>query len=260
MGIDRAEVNAGGNGNAGDKAEVEAREAAQWQAAEAEELEGVVEGPRRLGEVKLAAKPCAYLVNQYIDPLTCHDLERKYPKTLEALAAHLHLPQLPLLVRRFLFCQLYPNLPVDDTTDATLPKILGRVFVFHSATAIFYSPSDLSGVGGMHKEIIQATPLWQKVSQDMIASLSRQRTWRRRWASEACTSQDSSFSAPSFIVKFSMIVFWSTGLSVQRMNQTSSPACGPWRQRMAGTIRAVRVRDSRTIQDAIQRGPNRDSG
>ncbi len=43
-----------------------------------------------------------------------------------------------------------------------LPKLLSRVFVFHSATAVFYSPSDLSGVGGMRKEILRATPSWRK--------------------------------------------------------------------------------------------------
>ncbi len=56
--------------------------------------------------------------------------------------------------------QLHPDIEEDD--DPILPRISGRVFVFHSATAFFHSPSDLSGVGGMRKEIIRATPSWRK--------------------------------------------------------------------------------------------------
>ena len=33
--------------------------------------------------------------------------------------------------------------------------------VFHLAIATFYAPSDLSGIGGMHRERIRATPTWQ---------------------------------------------------------------------------------------------------
>ncbi|KAJ7587686.1 hypothetical protein C8J56DRAFT_715566, partial [Mycena floridula] len=32
----------------------------------------------------------------------------------------------------------------------------GRIKVFHSATARFYAPSDLCGIGGMHRERIRA--------------------------------------------------------------------------------------------------------
>jgi hypothetical protein len=34
--------------------------------------------------------------------------------------------------------------------------------VFHSATSTYYAPSDLSGIGGMHCELIRATPSWKK--------------------------------------------------------------------------------------------------
>ena len=37
-----------------------------------------------------------------------------------------------------------------------------RINVFHSATSTYYAPSDLSGIGGMHREIIRATPSWKK--------------------------------------------------------------------------------------------------
>jgi hypothetical protein len=37
-----------------------------------------------------------------------------------------------------------------------------RLNVFHSATATFHAPSDLSSIGGMHRERIRATPTWRK--------------------------------------------------------------------------------------------------
>jgi hypothetical protein len=44
--------------------------------------------------------------------------------------------------------------------QAYLPPI-GRISVFHSAIATFYSPSDSSGMGGMRRERIRATPEWR---------------------------------------------------------------------------------------------------
>jgi hypothetical protein len=32
--------------------------------------------------------------------------------------------------------------------------------IFHSATSLYHAPSDLSGIGGMHREVIRATPSW----------------------------------------------------------------------------------------------------
>jgi hypothetical protein len=43
--------------------------------------------------------------------------------------------------------------PVDE---------IGKVDVFHSATAIFYAPSDNCGVSGMHRERIRSSPCWRK--------------------------------------------------------------------------------------------------
>ena len=45
-----------------EEAEEERREAAQRNAAAAEQLRSVVDGPRTLGEVKLANKPRAYIL------------------------------------------------------------------------------------------------------------------------------------------------------------------------------------------------------
>ncbi|KAF8880571.1 hypothetical protein CPB84DRAFT_1687555 [Gymnopilus junonius] len=35
-----------------------------------------------------------------------------------------------------------------------------RLKVFHSAAAVYHAPSDLSGIGGMHREYIRATQAW----------------------------------------------------------------------------------------------------
>jgi hypothetical protein len=37
-----------------------------------------------------------------------------------------------------------------------------HVKVFHLATSTYSAPSDLSGISGMHHELIHATPLWKK--------------------------------------------------------------------------------------------------
>jgi hypothetical protein len=36
-----------------------------------------------------------------------------------------------------------------------------HVKVFHSASATYHAPSDISGIGGMHREWIRAMPSWQ---------------------------------------------------------------------------------------------------
>ncbi|EMD41223.1 hypothetical protein CERSUDRAFT_40611, partial [Gelatoporia subvermispora B] len=37
-----------------------------------------------------------------------------------------------------------------------------RVYVYYSAAATFFAPSDPCGVGGMHREHIRATPSWYR--------------------------------------------------------------------------------------------------
>ena len=39
---------------------------------------------------------------------------------------------------------------------------MGKIFVFPSAVAQYYAPSDLSGVHGMHRERIRSTESWSK--------------------------------------------------------------------------------------------------
>lgn len=77
---------------------------------------------------------------------------------------HINQPLLGEMARRFLFDQLNPD-PVISSDDVELdecPNITSKVFVYHSATATFYAPSDFSGIRGMKKERIRSTPSFHK--------------------------------------------------------------------------------------------------
>ena len=68
------------------------------------------------------------------------------------------------MVRRFLYDQLYPNSPIPSyqLEVTAYPNFDGRIFIFYSATATFRAPSDISGINGMHREFIRATPSWRQ--------------------------------------------------------------------------------------------------
>ena len=88
---------------------------------------------------------------------------RHYPRSLEALAAHIKQPQLPALARRFLFDQLNnnPEVTSDNVDLEDCPMIEGKISVFHSAIASFFAPSDECGRYGMRRERIRSCPLWR---------------------------------------------------------------------------------------------------
>jgi hypothetical protein len=89
-----------------------------------------------------------------------------YGKTLEELSIQLEEPMLREYIRRFLYDQLYPDSELCgmDVPLDTCPEVRRslRVKVFHSAVSTYYAPSDLSGLGGMHRERIRATPSWKR--------------------------------------------------------------------------------------------------
>ncbi|KAH9918159.1 uncharacterized protein B0H18DRAFT_1086893 [Fomitopsis serialis] len=100
--------------------------------------------------IELAKKPA------YSRPISRLDLDARL-KTL-----------LPNLIRRFLHEQLDP--PADSDSDSDnepedvdiedCPRFHGHVAVYYSARALYYAPSELSGPGGMHSEVIRSHPLW----------------------------------------------------------------------------------------------------
>ncbi|KAG1737112.1 uncharacterized protein EDB91DRAFT_1347909 [Suillus paluster] len=97
-----------------------------------------VDGPTVLAFVQLAKTP-----------------QRKRARTVAELAVEVDVPHLRRLIRYFLFSQLFPNDPRDPED--------GKLYVFNSAAATFYAPSDPSGIGGMRCEQIRACPLWRNV-------------------------------------------------------------------------------------------------
>lgn len=86
----------------------------------------------------------------------------QYPRQLAVLAEQLNIPQFPELIRRFLYDQLYPDapMPASNVDLNHCPTLRTRIYICPSAVAMFYAPSDPSGIGGMYCERIRATPSW----------------------------------------------------------------------------------------------------
>ena len=135
------------------------------------EVEGVVHGPKVMAHVDLAKRVgtlCAvsiYSVCLLIN--TVNVVARR--SSACALAAELGQPDFVMLIRRFLHGQLHrefetQSLISDDSTLITLPDFCDseKISVYNSATATFYSPSDLSGIGGMRRECIRAVQSWRR--------------------------------------------------------------------------------------------------
>ncbi|KAJ3927298.1 MAG: hypothetical protein NXY57DRAFT_965615 [Lentinula lateritia] len=91
--------------------------------------------------------------------------ETSYPRYLSELGTHINQPNLELLTRRFLHEQLdqsdsSSSISLSDTNIDSLPEITSKIDVFHSAVAVFFAPSDPSGIRGMRRERIRSTPSW----------------------------------------------------------------------------------------------------
>ncbi|KAJ7170354.1 hypothetical protein C8R43DRAFT_1120786 [Mycena crocata] len=111
--------------------------------------QGALPGPTCLGEVKLA--------KTYV---------RKVPRDVHQLSVYVGQPRLHELIRRFLFEQLHPDDAALASGDpiplARCPDFAERIFIYNSARAVFYAPSDVSGIGGMHHERIRAAKSWYR--------------------------------------------------------------------------------------------------
>ncbi|KAJ3980770.1 hypothetical protein F5890DRAFT_1418942 [Lentinula detonsa] len=101
---------------------------------------GPIDSGRALADVKLAKTR-----------------EPVYPRHLPELSVYICQPHLEILTRQFLQDQL--DLPITDS-DSNLPLITSKINVYHSAIAVFYAPSDNSGIRGMKRERIRSTPSW----------------------------------------------------------------------------------------------------
>jgi hypothetical protein len=89
-------------------------------------------------------------------------LVRNLPQDLYLLSQKIRQPDFPLLVRRFLFAALNPDSPPTPTTvdNLNLPDITENIYVYNSARVVYYAPSDISGLKGMHRERIRSTQSW----------------------------------------------------------------------------------------------------
>ncbi|KAF8553040.1 hypothetical protein OG21DRAFT_1477479 [Imleria badia] len=89
--------------------------------------------------------------------------QRKRARTVADLSVELEVPQLRELVQRFLFQMSNPQDPRDlaDIPLHECPMYDGNVKVFNAASTTFYAPSDLSGIGGMRREMICFSPSWR---------------------------------------------------------------------------------------------------
>jgi hypothetical protein len=74
-----------------------------------------------------------------------------------------------MLIREFLHEQLHPDSEAQSLISAnstlnTLPNFRDteKISVYKSASATFYAPSDLSGIGGMRRECIRAVQSWRR--------------------------------------------------------------------------------------------------
>lgn len=72
-------------------------------------------------------------------------------------------PKLEEYIRRFLFDQENENTDIcgDDILLTDCPQLCSNVALYRVATATFYAPSELSGTGGLHQELIRSTPSWR---------------------------------------------------------------------------------------------------
>ncbi|OCH90190.1 hypothetical protein OBBRIDRAFT_878691 [Obba rivulosa] len=98
-------------------------------------------------------------------PMIHAEVTRGYPSRLHELAKFIEVLQLPSLLRRFLYNQQNHDsdalLTSDEIPLNMCPEAPEHVVIYPSAVAVYYAPSDHSGVGGMHREQIRAVHSWK---------------------------------------------------------------------------------------------------
>ena len=127
--------------------------------SEADETQG------RVSHVYLPSRRGTFVVTSLVSFIYLLT-EGNYPSFAAELALTFHQPDFPNLIRRFLFDQIHMH-DVDAPAGSDVPleqcPVFGsKISVYHSMVAVFYSPSDPSGLHGMRRETIRATPCWRK--------------------------------------------------------------------------------------------------
>ncbi|OBZ65558.1 hypothetical protein A0H81_14415 [Grifola frondosa] len=111
----------------------------------AQEEDGTIAGPTVLAYVVMASTS-----------------RTRHARTAVALGNEIGQPRLLELIRRFLYEQTNPDsvLTGFDVQLDACPRFNEQISIFYSAAATYYAPSDPSGIGGMHREHLRATPKW----------------------------------------------------------------------------------------------------
>lgn len=132
------------------------------RAAESEDADGeAADGLEDIeAEVTLAKIPSA-LCFALVSPVADMHQVRGLPRNVLALSRVLQVPQLPLLIRRFLYQQFNPGYDADVVAEDEYPTFVGSVSVYPSAVTTYYAPSDHSGTRGMRRERIRAVASWR---------------------------------------------------------------------------------------------------
>ena len=123
---------------------------------------GDAPGPTVLATVELA-KTVGKSHTNYSNNncINTHSLVQR--NTVNNVATNLDEPDLQRLIQSFLRDQLHDasSLSNIDDSDDDLPEFDEVISLYTSAVATFYAPSDLSGIGGMHRERIRALSSWR---------------------------------------------------------------------------------------------------
>jgi len=124
--------------------------------------EEIADDPNVLSEVILPSRICQLQLFKY-NVLTFINSCADQRWTLVNAAQQLQQPTFPILVKKFLYQQLYPNSDIsfEDALKNLYLEINGKIHVCNSAVATFRAPSDISGVYGMRREHIRAISSWR---------------------------------------------------------------------------------------------------
>ncbi|KAJ8077347.1 hypothetical protein PM082_001777 [Marasmius tenuissimus] len=150
-----------------------------------------------------------------------------YSGDLNAIANALDMPTLPWLTQRFLYEQT-TQCSSDDIPIESLPEILSKVNIYHSAVATFRSPSDESGLRGMRKERIRASPSYRgHPRHDTVAVVTDQSKSGFRGMSAARVLLLFSFKEQSKTYQCALVHWFN------RVGQVPSALTGMWAVRPA---------------------------
>lgn len=87
-------------------------------------------------------------------------LARGYSRHLADLAGDIKMPEFQEAFLRYLFTLRYPNQDIPLNVGQSM-QYTGKIFVYHSAVARYYAPSDSCGAGGMQRQTIRCNPRWR---------------------------------------------------------------------------------------------------